>query len=266
MVTSAGEVRRGRNLLEPPGEGFVDVEHGPGPVVAWMDPWDRAGAGLGWPPAPDAVRDVSAPSEVTLEGALVALSVAVPRPALLAVRTAAPFVSLLDGGRGRASLSFHERGGEVVRYVTSGAQLLGLAPLGGEELSGVASVTALPLTTLGEGPGPEVLVPPGAARGFSFRATRVGVVGVGVRATPDTLSCTLLSERGWVLGRGVAQMPLLHPATYVLVLRAPADGPPLRARPSVVGLTARSEPPAAVVRRYRQLGEAAAQAAGGDAE
>lgn len=102
-----------------------------------------------------------------------------------------------------------------------------------------------------KGLGPEVLLPPGATRLFSFGVERPGPVGVGVRSSEDVVEATLMSSDGRRLGCGTAQMPTLEPGTYLLSLHAPREGRPVRARPAVVGLTPPDTgPPEEVVRQY----------------
>ena len=74
--------------------------------------------------------------------------------------------------------------------------------------------------------------------------------------SPNTI---LIDAAGRQVGVGNVQMPRLEPGTYLLAVRAPADGGPVSVRPAVAGLTPPGDgPPQEVVRRYLAL------AAGGD--
>ena len=76
-------------------------------------------------------------------------------------------------------------------------------------------------------------------------------MGIGVRATPDVVDCTLLDTSGRRLGSGVVQMPTLKPGTYLLALHAPPDMGPVPARPALAGVELPSTgPPEEVVRSY----------------
>src|SRR4029077_17838951 len=136
-------------------------------------------------------------------------------------------------------------------FLPAGPSELLLRPAASSTLAGTVELQATPVVSIGEGLGPEVVLPPGASRAFSFTVTEGGPVGVGVRASAELVEATLLDAPGRRLGAGVTQMPTLAPGSYVLVLHAAADGPTVRVRPAVAGLTPPSgDPPADVVRRY----------------
>ncbi len=108
-----------------------------------------------------------------------------------------------------------------------------------------------------EGLGPEVLLAAGASRLFSFSVTQAGPIGIGVRANPDVVDCTLLDRNGNRLGSGVVQMPTLKPGTYLLALHAPTGSGPVSARPALAGVELPSTgPPEDVVREYMKLATA----------
>ena len=112
-------------------------------------------------------------------------------------------------------------------------------------------LTATPITTVGEGLGPEVLLAPGSGHAFRFTVTETAKVGVGVRAEHDTVDCELLTADGAPLGSGVVQLHELEPADYLLLIHLPVDGEPVRARPAVVGIERPpTGPPDEVVRDY----------------
>jgi hypothetical protein len=83
-----------------------------------------------------------------------------------------------------------------------------------------------------------------------------GPIGLGVRADADRVDVTLLSGSGRPLGHGSMQMATLEAGSYLLSLSAPADAPPVRARPAVVGLVPPDTgPPEDVIRQYVQAPE-----------
>src|SRR5439155_1017726 len=115
-------------------------------------------------------------------------------------------------------LTLHVRGAgaEAVLVAGDGRVARGTDLALGKEggtLWGTAEVTASRVTKIGEGLGPERLLPAGGTALFSFTVTREGPVGIGVRASPDVVSCTLLDAQGKRLGTGVVQMPTLQPGT-----------------------------------------------------
>ena len=111
---------------------------------------------------------------------------------------------------------------------------------------------------ISEGLGPEILLPPGATRYASFEVARSGRVGVAVRADSEVVSARLLDSRGRELPgseQGVLLMRDLEPGRYLLAFTLPADHPPVRVRPAVVGLEPPSSPPEDVVQRYLELAD-----------
>ena len=170
---------------------------------------------------------------------------------MLHLRSATPAVVLLQRGEAPPEVAVHVAGVVVDAYVAAEPVRFGLRALGGRALAGTAEVTMSRVTAIGEGLGPEVLLPAGATALFSFAVSRDGPVGIGVRAAPDVVGCTLLDARGRTLGTGVVQMPTLAPGTYLLALHAPPDAGPIPARPALAGIDLPSTgPPAEIVRGY----------------
>ena len=148
----------------------------------------------------------------------------------------------------------HAAGAALDTYIAGEPVQLGLRALGGGTLWGTAEVTASRVTKIGEGLGPERLLPAGGTALFSFTVTREGPVGIGVRASPDVVSCTLLDAQGKRLGTGVVQMPTLQPGTYLLELRTPPESGPVAVRPALAGIELPGTgPPDEVVRGYMAM-------------
>ena len=180
-----------------------------------------------------------------------ALSLERKDPALLQLRSATPLVTVLSRPGAAAEAIVSTTATTLDAFLPSGRSELLLRPATSAELAGTAELLATPVVSLGEGLGPEVVLPPGASRAFSFVVAEGGPVGVGVRASAELVEGTLLDASGRLLGTGVSQMPTLGPGTYVLVLHAPADGPTVRVQPAIAGLTRPGiGPPGDVVRRY----------------
>jgi hypothetical protein len=119
------------------------------------------------------------------------------------------------------------------------------------------------VTAIGEGLGPEVLLPAGGSRWFSFHVDRPGPVGVGVHADSDVVEIELYGPSGRRLDDhakgGVVRMPELAAGDYLLALRSPSGAAPIKARPAVAGLVLPATgPPDDVIRQYLQ--EAGAEA------
>lgn len=257
FVSRQGRVLRGRDL-EIDGPGSLSLPHGTAPLVAWLQgatqsPRDAFGAAQ----APE--QRVEPPASLPLSGSALALRFERAQPALLQLRSATPLLSVVTTAGG-SEVEVHGGGAALDAYLASGATEVLLRPLGGGLLAGELDVTTTPVTPIGEGLSEETLLAPGASRVFSFEVARHGPVGIGVRASADLVEATLLSSSGARLGEGSVQMPTLAPGTYLLVLHAPEDAPPVFARPALAGLEPPSlDPPADVVRRYLQPEEALPQ-------
>src|SRR5206468_9862301 len=170
------------------------------------------------------------PALVPLTGAVQVLGLQPSGPVMLHLRTSTPVVTLLRHGEA-ADVEAHAAGAVLDAFIAGEPTLVALRPAGGGTLWGTAEVTASPVTPIGEGLAPEVLLPAGGTALFSFTVTREGPIGIGVRALPDVVSATLLDAKGKRLGAGVVQMPTLEPGTYLLALRAPSEVGPVAVRP-----------------------------------
>jgi hypothetical protein len=229
------------------------LPHGRGLVAAWV-----AGAGelsgLWGTTPPPREQAVGPGGLLALAGPSAGLAVKVDAPAVLQLRSDRALVGSARRPAEPPRDFLQAQGGTLALLLTPGTTAVWLRPPEGDTLSGAAEVLLAPVTPIGEGPGPEALLAPGAARYFWFSVARDGTVGVGVRATPDTASCVLLDAAGRALGEGVVQMPRLQPGAYLLAVRAPADGGPVAVRPALAGIVPPgSGPPDDVVRRYLRL-------------
>ncbi len=266
LIGSDGRIARGSDL--PIGDGgTLLVPHGPGLVLAWIDRRGEEAQDLwGRLPLPEPTS-LGPPTIVTLNGTVQTLQFHAPQPLMLHVRTSTPLVTLLKRGDAAPDVEVHPTGTVLDAYLTEEPAVLGLRALGGGTLWGTAEVTVSPVTRISEGLGPEVLLPAGGTSLFSFTVTRDGPVGIGVRANPDVVDCTLLDSAGKRLGSGVVQMPTLKPGTYLLALHAPPDSGPVPARPALAGVELPSTgPPEDVVRSYLRLATGPEPAPAGEEE
>jgi hypothetical protein len=257
LMGADGRITRAADLPVPGSGGTLLVSHGPGLVLAWIDQRGEEAQDLwGQAPLPTETR-LGPPTVVTLSGIVQALQFHPSQPLMLHVRTSTPVVTLLKRGDAAPEVEVHPTGTVLDAYLADERTLLGLRAIGGSTLSGTAEVTTSPVTPIREGLGPEVLLAAGATRLFSFTVTQDGPVGIGVRANPDVVECTLLDRSGKRLGSGVVQMPTLKPGTYLLALHVPPEVGPVTARPALAGVELPSTgPPEDVVRSYMKAATA----------
>jgi hypothetical protein len=188
---------------------------------------------------------------VTLSGEIAVFAVTSGAPSLLSFRSAGPALSLVTRDGAPPEVAIHRGGVSFDLYAPSGSARILLRSLGAGALGGRATLTATPVTKIAEGLGPESLLGAGQARLYGFHVARPGAVGLGVRASSDLVTATLLSAGGARLGEGLVQMPELAVGDYLVSIRAPADSAPVRIRPAVAGVDPPgSGPPADVIRTY----------------
>ncbi len=233
--------------------GTLVLQYRPGPVLAWLEPTDGSRAGP-WGSAGEPGVTLDGNAELPLDGADLVARVKLGAPGMLHLRAAAPFAAVARPEDGAERVELRPAGGRIDIWLPTGAGTIHLRGLAGAPLWGAAEATVSRATTIGEGPGPEVLLAPGEARPFRFTIERKGPIGVGVRAAADRVEATLLDARGAPIGEGPVQMPSLEPGSYVLVLRLPADAAPVNARPALAGVEPPDDtPPAEVIRKYLRL-------------
>jgi hypothetical protein len=294
-VSRARPVATGSAVAEMSGAGggWLLVEHDRGAVLVWTAGLLESAAGgptLGgaWQaPLGGAAVAVTPPGTTVLSGRFTHLAITASQPVVLHVRAATPALTLLRragsgtaGGNGAAggatdeAVQVHPDGVNLDAYLLPGVSQLGLSALGEGELGGVATLTTTPVLAAVEGLGPEVMLPAGGARYFSFHVASRRPVGWGAAAAAEQVSCRLLRGDGTAvetqpLGAGkpaaladLLQMAELEPGDYLLALTSPPDAAPLRVRPVVVGLELPDTgPPPEVIRQYMQDAGAVATAA-----
>ena len=197
LLDGAGGVQRGAEVTGAPG-GWLLIPHGPGLVVAWtagvLSPGEERPAGSGGWQAPlaAAAQAVTPPATVPLAGRFTHLALASREPAVLHVRAAAPALTLLARAGGGETAAIHPAGVRLDAYLPAGESHLGFGVLGEGELGGFAELTTTPVTPTAEGLGPEILLPPGDTRYFSFHLAARRLVGWGAGAAAEGVSCRLL--------------------------------------------------------------------------
>lgn len=296
LLEESGRVQRGTELTLHGVPARLSLPHGPGRVIAWIERDGVPPSGGSWfPDGPPPSIEVQAPAVVPLDGIARRLVLDLSTASLIHLRSDQPGLTVVrvgiatDAAAGAAvepeeRLALHPHGIAVDAYLGAGVHELWLRALDGT-LSASAELTITSVSEIGEGLGPEVLLPAGGSRAFRFtvpnaasnKAPAGGTdesvqVGVGVRADSDRVEVRVLDAAGNELGQdqlgrnqpsqGVVLMPRLTPGTYLLELTLPADAAPARARPAVVGLDRPSTgPPPDVIRQYLDLAEDASEGA-----
>jgi hypothetical protein len=249
FLQSDGSLHRGRDLPLADA-GTLLVRHHRGPLLIWIER-DSEDASTLWQLSGLTAQPVELPAAVRLEGKARLLAFERTVPALLQVRSATPLVTVLIRPESARDVAVHIKETSFDTILPAGRSELLLRPSLTSALFGTAELHTVPIVRIGEGLGPEALLPPGSSRAFSFQVENGGPVGVGVRASAAVVEATLLDEQGQLLGSGVTQMPTLEPGRYLLVLHAPAEGDAVRVQPALAGLKQPSTaPPDEVVRRY----------------
>jgi hypothetical protein len=257
LLGSDGRIAQGVDLEAGSG-GVLLIPHGTALVTAWLDRPGEAVPGLWGAKAPDDHRDLDPPEAFALEGKAVALRITARAATVLHLRTDEPVLTVVKRPDGGAEAAIHGDGARLDLLLPAGPAEVWLRAADGGELRGRAEATTSTPAVIGEGLGPEVLLAPGAARFFTFTVERAGPVGIGVRAVPAGIEAFTLDAAGRAVASGVVQMPDLKPGTYLLGLRAPADGGAVSARPALAGVVPPGlGPPEGVLRRYLQLEETA---------
>jgi hypothetical protein len=246
FVGRDGTVLQGTDLVAS-GPGTLHVTHDPGLLLAWLGqdaPWGAE--------APGSAKTLDIPGSVRLEGQVQSVSFDLKAPGLLHLRSTSRAAVMLQRPNAPVDARLLADGLQLDVYVPAGRTTLTLRGVGGT-LHGTLDVTATPVTVVTEGLGPEVLLEPGVARLFAFEVDTERQLGVGVRASADSVDAVLMNAAGTVLGRGASQMQLLKPGRYLVSLVARPDGPTVRARLALLGLVPPDTgPPPDVARGYVQ--------------
>jgi hypothetical protein len=247
LIRDDGTVTR-QNEPALDGNATVDIAHGAGLVVAWIDGGDPLAA-----PGVAATR-VRATSVVPLSGAAQQIAFAVKAQTFLRLKTTTPVIAQVTPVDGTQQLEVFPNGADLGLLLPKGTTPLVLRAVADGPLAGVAEVTLIDIAPIGEGLGPKVRLAPGESRLYSFTVTDERDIGVGVRGSTDSAHCRVLDAAGNEIGAGVVQMLHLKAGTYLLAVDAPAEGTAIEVQPALVGIASPDgSPPDAVKRAYLAL-------------
>ena len=232
------------------GDALIDIAHGAGPVVAWLDGGDPL-TSLGV--AANAIQ-VKATSSLALQGDTQQLVFTVDAPKFLRLGTSTPVITQLNPAEGAQNLRLFENGADLSLYLPQGTTPVVLRAAGDGALAGTAEAVLMDVAPIGEGLGPKVRLAPGESRLFSFAVKDERAIGVGVRGATDSAHVRVLDAGGTEVGGGVIEMLHLKAGTYLLAVDAPGDGTAIEVQPALVGIAAPDgSPPDEVKRGYLEL-------------
>ncbi len=230
--------------------GTVDIAHGVGPVVAWLDGGDPL-TSLG---VAATAALVSKTASVALKGEAQQIVFAVDAPKFLHLKTTTPVIAQQKPADGAQSLRLFPNGADLSLYLPKGTTPLVLRSAGAGDLAGTAEATLIDIAPLAEGLGPKVRLAPGESRLYSFTVKDERDIGVGVRGGSDSAHVRVFDAAGDTIGSGVVQMLHLKGGTYLLAVDAPAEGSAIEVQPALVGIAAPDgSPPDEVKRGYLEL-------------
>lgn len=252
FVSRSGRVARGEDFTVDAEGGELHIPHGTGPLICWID--EDGSDDVLWPAAsrPSAVK-IEPPTVVTLAGRVShAFRFVRSSPGLVHFRASGPLLITVKRPSVSPGTTLHNRGADAAVYLPEGSSELLVRGLAGHPLAGQAEFEVTAVTKLEEGPGAEVLLPPGGSRLYSFEVEREGEIGVAVRAESEVVELELMNVEGKVIEKGSLMMPRVKPGIYLLNMQASSTAVgPVKARPVVVGLKLPDTgPPAEVIQDY----------------
>ncbi|MDQ7246381.1 lysozyme inhibitor LprI family protein [Dongia sedimenti] len=229
------------------GNATLDLAHGAGLVVAWIDGGDPL-TSLGVAAQGIQVKETSS---VQLAGAAQQIVFAVAEPKFLRLKTTTPVIAELEAPQ---RLKVFADGADLSLLLPKGTTPVVLRAAGEGLLSGIAEASLIDIAPIDEGLGPKVRLAPGESRLYSFTVKDERDIGVGVRGATDSAHCRVLDAEGSEIGSGVVQMLHLKAGTYLLAVDAPAQGTAIEVQPALVGVAGPDgSPPDDVKRGYLEL-------------
>lgn len=249
-IGPGGGVEEGGTPALPRGRSGIEVHHEAGALLAWLGRDDDPGASL--------AGRLRSEVPAGLSAAGLRREIARDEPASLRVHTADSQVLVLERPELATEVRILAAGSSTSFPLPAGTSSVTLRPAGGAAYTGGAALVIEDAVPLTEGPGSLDLLGPGESVLYSLTPRGAGRVGVGVRAVPDAVDAVLLDAAGHPLGSGVIQLHELEARPHLLLVSAPADGPPVLIRPAVAGLDPPDDgPPREVLERYLDLATAA---------
>ncbi len=247
LMRADGSVSRSKSPMVGGSNATIDIAHGKGLVVAWIDGGDP----LTSPGVLAKGIEVKETASVPLAGLAQKIVFTVTDPKFLRFKTTAPVIVEVEATQRLRAFS---NGADLNLLLPKGTTSIVLRAAGEGQLSGLAEASLLDIAPINEGLGPKVRLNPGESRLYSFTVKDERDIGVGVRGAADSAHCRVLDAEGKEVGSGVVQMLHLKAGTYLLAVDAPAEGNAIEVQPALVGIAAPDgSPPDDVKRFYLEL-------------
>lgn len=248
VIEQSGRILRGEDIVLHD-DARVLIAHGRGVLTAWLS--DAQGNTR-------ITNDASAatlhlPARLALDGQRRAYHLNMAAPGAVAVDIDTPVIIRVRSPGIAERIQVFDGATRLPLYLDKGEHTLFIESPGAAPLGGRLDAYALAIDKLKEGLSEKRMLAPGDARFYHIHIDQERTVGIGAKASLDTVNCTLFDKRGVELGRGLLQMHTLKAGDYLLRVEAPDDGEAVEVQGALVGVTLPdSGPPAEVIERYLQ--------------
>lgn len=233
----------GCSALIPKDVAFeLEIEHGATPFRAILhvpgrERWARLGS-VGEPPSKPVPLPAAVAVSVLENGGRFERTLTLDKETVVHIAADAGVCGLLRGSE-LLAVDGLSSGCQLFRLLPAGTYRLVARPFAGQLVPGTLRWSAEPVTTLGDGVGPEEWVAPNEVRLYRFSIASKGYVGLGLQAAAESLVCAIYDGSHKLLGSGCQQYLRLDKGSYLLSLRLPpgAGVRPLRVKPVLLGLS-----------------------------
>jgi hypothetical protein len=225
----------------------VLFRHKPGFVLAWLTDATGESAADGQSSA----RPVRLPAAVKLVAAATAVRLNQAASGAVALHSDTPLIVRVRSPGRHERLHLFTAAADLPLYLPKGATTLLFDGLTTTAPGGTVSLRQVAAEPLAEGLSAPRMLAPGGSRLYHFHLDKARTVGVGVKASVDTVGCSLLDAGGRELGHGLLLMRHLAAGDYLLRVEAPAGGGTVEVQAALVGAKSRGDgPPPDVLRHY----------------
>jgi hypothetical protein len=253
VVEQNGQIRRGK-MIPIHDDATLWISHGPGLVMAWFEdgdvnPWHEL--------AQENPLDIQSTGHIPLNGNFTTLVLRPASPSLFHIQTDSPVITSIMASNASPRIVVASEGADIPIFGLPETETrISFQAMDDGPLSGTADVVMSEVLEIQEGPGPKHMLEPGGSQIFSFTLTHSTRVGIGVKASADIATCSLMDPQGRTLGTGVVQMHDLKAGTYFMIIRSPSNSIPVEVQPVVVGIEPRgTDPPEEVIQQYMAMSE-----------